>query len=327
MRCLAVAEGWRDRGGGVTFIAPGTSRLTDRLVSDGWDVSRVPRGLPLPDDARRTAEAALAAESAWVVLDGYRFGADYESVLRRAALRLMTIDDMGPPRRYHCNVLLNQNAYAEPSMYPEVDSGCRLLLGPAYVLLRREFRMRGPAKRSVPRKAGRVLISMGGGDASNMTARVLEALKLIPSPTLEAVVLVGADNPNAESIKEAAAAMTVPVRIDTGSGSVPDWMAWAHVAVLASGTTAWEAAFMGLPALVVPIVDNQSRIAQALHSAGAAEDLGDPVRLGPREIADPLRRLVDDPERRGAMSSAGPKLIDGQGVERVCAALARGAGD
>ena len=94
-------------------------------------------------------------------------------------------------------------------------------------------------------------------------------------------------------------------------------MAWADVAVSAGGSTCWELAFMGLPAVAIVCADNQQAVAESLHQAGALESLGDHMMLSNRDIAAALKCLLRSERMRRSMSERGRAIVDGLGAYRV----------
>ena len=98
---------------------------------------------------------------------------------------------------------------------------------------------------------------------------------------------------------------------------MPEWMAWADVAICADDSTCWELAFMGLPTLSLVIADNQERLAHCLSERGAALSLGRVDVSTPERVAMAVARLLENPVERTALSRAGRRLIDGGGAARV----------
>jgi spore coat polysaccharide biosynthesis predicted glycosyltransferase SpsG len=94
--------------------------------------------------------------------------------------------------------------------------------------------------------------------------------------------------------------------------NMPELMAWADVAVSAGGSTLWELAYMGLPALVLVLADNQLPASRALDAAGIAQWL-----RAPADLPGALAALLPDQARRQAMSDAARRMVDGRGVARV----------
>lgn len=101
-------------------------------------------------------------------------------------------------------------------------------------------------------------------------------------------------------------------------------MASMDLAVTGGGSTCWEMAFLGLPAIVLELSDNQQRSARALDAAGAVENAGEIQTQEVTVLAERIQSLCRDAGRRGAMSAAGRRLIDGEGGNRVIRRLGLG---
>lgn len=311
MRCLALAQALDDLGGGAATFAmhDPPAGIVARLAEEGVGLAE----LDDPGDAGATAALAARIGARWVVVDGYGFGAPFESVLRDRGLRVLAIDDRASAPGHAADVILDQNLGATAATYQD---GPRLLLGPRYALLRREFRVWTPPPRAAPDTARRVLVSLGGGDPENVTALVLDGLALVPTP-LEVVVLVGAANPHRTALQARAGELGHAVEVVVDARDMPERMAWADLAVTAAGGTSWELARCGTPQIAIVIADNQAPVAAALSAAGVAVSLGRHVDLSAAGVAAAVRELAADRTRRDAMSAAGGALVDGQGAVRV----------
>lgn len=192
MRCLALAQEWKDAGGAAHFLSgPRSSFPPDGLLAEGFGVERLTALSGGMDDARETAATARRLGANWIVIDGYQFGAEYQTAAGEGGGRLLFIDDNGHAGRYSADLVLNQNIHASADYYQQRDPRTRLLLGTRYALLRREFRRwRGWKKDTAP-SARRVLVTFGGSDQENATSQVLEALTRVETADLEVVALVG----------------------------------------------------------------------------------------------------------------------------------------
>ena len=96
MRCLALAQAWRDAGGNVTFaMAEATPSIEARLRIEGVNVVRLPVPPGSTEDSARTCDLARQENAAWVVVDGYQFGSAYQTALRAAGLKVLFVDDHG----------------------------------------------------------------------------------------------------------------------------------------------------------------------------------------------------------------------------------------
>jgi UDP-2,4-diacetamido-2,4,6-trideoxy-beta-L-altropyranose hydrolase len=316
MRCLALAQAWQDAGGRASFASDDLPpALRDRVVAEGYAVE--PAAAPgTSEDAARTAALAKGLRAEWVVLDGYRFGGDFQQALKEADRRVLVVDDFGHAGRYPADLVLNQNLGADERLYAQRGRDTRLLLGPRFALLRREFTRPG-WQRQTPGVARKVLVTLGGADPDNATGSVIAALSGVKIEGLEAIVVVGPANPHRAALEAAARESPARIEVRADVSDMPALMRWADVAVAAGGSTSWERARFGLPALVLVLADNQEPVAAALGAGGLGWDLGWHHQVGQAELTDALERLLRDRAARETMARRGPELVDGRGAERV----------
>jgi UDP-2,4-diacetamido-2,4,6-trideoxy-beta-L-altropyranose hydrolase len=324
MRCLALAQAWQDAGGTVmTVMAEATPAIEERLRREAIEVTRLAAVPGTEDDALRTAGLAKDLHAAWVVIDGYRFDSTYQASLKSCGLRVLLIDDDVHADYYSADLVLNQNAHASENLYGRREPYTRLLIGPRYAMLRREFASWRNWTREIPAVAHRILITLGGSDPDNFTLRVLEALPLVEGESLEVVVVIGGSNPHGGVLEQAAAGLNTryAVRLVKNALNMPELMAWADVAVSGAGTTCWEMCLVGLPSLVVDLARNQFPVAERLNELGVACHIGSSRDFSAAKIASELTRLLASSETRSRMCTRGRELVDGRGASRVCAAM------
>jgi UDP-2,4-diacetamido-2,4,6-trideoxy-beta-L-altropyranose hydrolase len=268
MRCLALAQAWQDHGGAAALVsAPLPEPLAARLRAEGLTLQVLPAAPGEEEDLRRTIGAAREHGAVWVAVDGYTFGPEYLDGLRAAGLRVLVLDDMVHLERYPADMVLNQNLSAAAENYfgrtaPET----RLLLGPRFSLLRREFRRTAPRLRAYPPRTRRVLLTMGGADIENLTAAVLDNLRRTAPPGLHVMVLAGAANPQVAALRARAEAMPFVCEVKVNPPNVATLMDWADAAIVAGGSTVWELAALRVPALIGASEDNQLAGLPALAS-------------------------------------------------------------
>jgi UDP-2,4-diacetamido-2,4,6-trideoxy-beta-L-altropyranose hydrolase len=319
MRCVALAEAWCARGGAAYFLSRCLNEaLCDRIRRAGANF------LPLAEhgDLETTFSSVKDLEPAFVVLDGYHFDLHFQRTLRSAGCRIMVIDDNVRLPHYETDVLLNQNLGAERLEY-NADSGAVLLLGPQYALLRREFIVWRSRLHTVPETARKILVTLGGSDPDNMTLKVIEALRQLEIARLEIRIVAGPVNPHLDELRDAAAAFPGRAELLPYVSDMASLMAWADIAVTGAGSTCWELACMGLPALALVIAENQRAIAEELSAAGVIFNLGSHQEVSAERIASIVDGLLYSSFRRLRMSQRGRALVDGKGAERVAAVLSQ----
>ncbi|HIQ22141.1 MAG TPA: UDP-2,4-diacetamido-2,4,6-trideoxy-beta-L-altropyranose hydrolase [Planctomycetes bacterium] len=322
MRCLALAQAWRQAGGPVVFLSHcPVAGLGERIAAAGCRLVPIRRPHPDPDDWRQTEQALVdalaqtASQPMWLAVDGYHFDPRYLENAAGTDARLLEIDDLGWGTA-PADLVLNQN------LGPETVAGrsagaSPALLGPRYALLRPEFASWTKRRPSVPPVARRLLVTLGGADPGNAASLVLQALAHVAVADLQVEVLLGPANPHAQAIQRQARRTGRAVSVIPPSDDMARRMARVELAVTAAGTTCWELACLGVPAVVLETADNQRPVASLLETAGAAVCVGPASEISPRELGEAIEALCHAPSRRRALSTAAQQLVDGCGAQRV----------
>jgi UDP-2,4-diacetamido-2,4,6-trideoxy-beta-L-altropyranose hydrolase len=317
MRCLALAQGWKDSGGEVVFTtACPNDNLLGRLYGEGFTVHKIENPYPHPQDWQTTREILEEYKGGWLVIDGYHFDSSYQRLVKESGHPLLAIDDYGHAGHYYADIVLNQNLHAENLTY-SCEPYAKLLLGSKYVLLRREFLKWRGWKREIPEVARKVLVTMGGSDPENVTLKVINAINMVDFGPLEVAVVVGPTNPHYEALERAARASRHSIVLMRNVPDMPELMSWADVAIAAGGTTCWELAFMGLPTVLIVMAENQTLIARSLNEKRIAYNLGWREMVNYNDIVKATSTLSIDYKQRFHMSQEAQKTVDGEGVKRI----------
>jgi len=98
-------------------------------------------------------------------------------------------------------------------------------------------------------------------------------------------------------------------------------MEWADVAVAAPGSTVWELAYLGVPAVLIGVADNQTAIGERLKREGRAVYLGWHDDVTDARIAAAVRELLRDRAGRARLRRRGREMVDGKGLDRILGAM------
>lgn len=315
MRCYALAQYWRDRGGAVTVIGHLPAPLTERLAQEGIVSRRIER--PHPDASDSAQSLQWIPTGVPAVLDGYHFDGAYQNQLGLGR-RLLVVDDSGHLDAYGGYALLNQNLHADTVAYARAPK--RRLLGTRYTLLRRSIRERAKHPPVIAKHARKLLLSVGGADADNYTLELLKALDGLETDQRFVRVVCGPLSPHRDAL-EAACASRAWAQLVCDPVDMAESLAWADLAICGAGSICWELAALGLPAVLVAMADNQVPLGVGLHERAAAVYSGAASQLACARVVETARRLIDDHATREKMSACGRALVDGRGVVRVGAVL------
>ena len=297
-RLLALADALRPDYSSVLVLPHDDTELVQRVVARGHEPFTV-----VGDTAARADAAVEATPGAdIVVLDGYVFPAALQGRLRDRS-PLAVLDDLSLPA--DCDLFVNPS----PGGNERRPIGAAAFIGgAAYAVVRQEFiaareavMRRGRARRSV-------LVSTGSTDLNGIAGRVsLELLRM--DPIVKVVKVVGPDA-RADDFGREPRLSTL-----TGPSSLVDGLVGATVYVGAAGTTAIQAACVGIPSVITAAVPNQCAQAAALAAEGCA------LAVDSEDLAATCLGLLDDPVRLDDMASRGRNLVDGLGAVRVADAL------
>ena len=108
------------------------------------------------------------------------------------------------------------------------------------------------------------------------------------------------------------------VRFIPGSEKIGDLMAGADLALASSGYVKYELAALGVPTILVSVVDHQEVLGRFFAQKGkCAEYVGPILETPSEEIAESIRKMAGDWGRRRSLAKVGRKLVDGLALERI----------
>ena len=322
MRCLALAEAWQDAGGDATFVmAQCTASVRSRLVVEKCRVLSIDAEPGSLQDASCTNYFIESHAPEWVVLDGYKFKTEYESTLRNTGYNLLCVDDSESIEHPRADLVLNQNVTADGNRDSRTRAGHRTLAGTRFCLLRREFLRWRNWRREIPALGSRILVALGGSTPFATGAKVMEAINGIELPGLHAVFVIGGSTPDAGALERVAATSRGKISIRKDVSNMAMLMSESDVAVSAAGSICWELCLLGLPSVLIDLAENQTPVALALQRRQCALYAGSAEELSPQRLAKMLSATLKSQEERKFLSNRCRELVDGNGAERVIAAM------
>lgn len=275
-------------------------------------------GVPWEVDARQTLDVISTLKLDWFIVDHYALDARWESTISNGANRIMVIDDLAN-RSHDCALLLDQNLGRVGSDYDGLlPEECQRLIGPDFALLRPKFAALRKKSLELRKDSGlnRILISLGGVDRTNVTARVLEAFAMSTLPaSIELDIILGASSPFLDDIRNQAKQLPFKAMVSVNVSDMAERMCLADLSIGAAGSTSWERVCLGLPAVLIVLAKNQIIGAEALEKAGAAMKISD-AELVVKKLPPILRYLLNS-SRLKQMSKAAENITNGYGALKV----------
>ncbi len=334
MRCLTLADALAAKGAQCTFISrkhPGN--LIEYIRNKGYAVYSLPMetavdvnlahsewlGATQAQDAHACEGTLATLQPDWLVVDHYALDARWERAVAEHGCQVMVIDDLAD-RVHTCQILLDQTFGRDANDYRLlVPDDCTSLCGSRYALLRPEFAALRPysLQRRAKPKLKQLLISMGGVDKDNVTARVLNALHACALPVdCSITVVMGSAAPWLSDVQQQALYMPWPTTVLVGVAHMAQLMADSDLAIGAAGATSWERCCLGLPTVMMVLADNQRYAAGLLDAANAARTLKLDSNL-PTQLAMLLHEVVQSELLLYHLVEGAKIVTDGEGVRRV----------
>lgn len=297
MRSLSLGEALLDEGFGVELVsfelAPSLQSLAASCGVEVVELSCAPRS---NDDA----QFVLQRNANIVVVDGYEFSREFFAVLEASSTPFAVVDDNAETNAHSPSAVINQNPHASASMYAHLHGNSKLLLGLQYAMVRKE--VREVAAMNLPSREGEVFVALGGADFLGLTAPIVEALA---ETGLQIRVAVGHANTQRAQIQKLAdqfGHVTLIEQQDYVSS-----LASAHVAVLAAGSSLWEACAVGTPSIGLVVADNQFASANAAKKLGFTRVVDCRVRFNVEAVLSEVQACIlnGTSAMRGAALSSG----------------------
>jgi UDP-2,4-diacetamido-2,4,6-trideoxy-beta-L-altropyranose hydrolase len=345
MRMIALGQAWKRLHGDVAFACgdlPGG--LIRRITSEGFKLFQLGNARCDSQDASDTRDVAAAFEPHWICLDGYRFDDAYQKRIAKnlpqssgLRHRLLVVDDYQHATHQHADFVVNQNAYADDKFYGNIEqsdskAGPEYLTGSRFTLLRSEFSNTQFEPKRIMKQARRILITFGGADPDNWTLRTLQSLENLDRQRLVVDCVVGACYRHTTELSQFKRQANMNLRVHRNIDRMSSLMQQVDLAITAGGSTCYELARCGVPALVVSIAENQTLNTAAMDQSGAmlsvfrptddvassaSEDEKIAQAAADTQLQKTIKKLLNDPVKRQNMSDAGVRLVDGQGATRL----------
>jgi UDP-2,4-diacetamido-2,4,6-trideoxy-beta-L-altropyranose hydrolase len=297
MRSLSLGEALLDEGFGVELVsfelAPSLQSLATSCGVEVVELTCAPR-------SSEDAQFVLQRNANIFVVDGYEFSREFFAVLEASSTPFAVVDDNVETNAQSPSAVINQNPHASASMYAHLQGEPKMLLGLQYAMVRKE--VRDVAAMNLPSHEGEVFVAMGGADFLGLTAPIVEALA---ETGLQIRVAVGHANTQRAHIQKLAdqfGNVTLIEQQDYVSS-----LANAHVAVLAAGSSLWEACAVGTPSIGLVVADNQFASANAAKKLGFTRVVDCRVRFNVEDVLHEVQTCIlgGTSAMRGAALSIG----------------------
>ena len=321
MRCLSIADALKQLGEEIIFITAddnGKALIEDR----GYEIACLNQRWDEPEQELEKLVSYVQINSGKCILvDKYEVTERYLKELQKV-IKVVYIDDLNK-FIYPCDALISYANYYEKFQYEkQYEKDVKLLLGPRYVPLRKEYSNRKEKK--ITDRGNHVVFLSGGTDNYGVALAFLKELnKQQVLGTYQIRIICGAFHKDIEVIQKMAKNhenIEVLVQVK----DMWNYMEWADIAISAGGTTLYELSACGTPFISYSIADNQLdnvRCFEKENHIYYAGDMRENLQQNMEKLVSKLNFLREDKGQREMISKSLQQLVDGNGSLCIAKAL------
>jgi len=316
-RCLIFAEIFKKRKIKVHFICKNLKgNVTNEIKSRGYKLHFIKnlKNSVYEDylNTRKILER-FETETCYLVIDNYLWDEKYEQKLRLFVEKIIVIDDLAN-RKHDCDLIIDQNLYSgfEHRYDKLVPKNCKKLLGPKYILLRKEFLT--SKKKIKIQKIKKIFISFGGQDISDEAVKVMFAIKKSKLNYEKINFLVNKSNKNLKDLKKISKNMK-EITIFTVDKKLSRLIQNSDLCIGAGGSMTWERAYLGIPSIISILSKNQLEITNTMEKKGCVYNMGWAKNVKISDYQKIFGKLKIN--ELNTMSQKNKKVVDGKGISRI----------
>lgn len=331
-RCAILAAELSKHGYGVVLVT--RTRPEAKGVALGWPYQVVQldgRCHPHTNEELSDAEKTQAviqhhgAGRSWVIVDGERFGYDWERFLRQSGHMILAFDDSRSRRHCADIVVSDSEKPFDGALLPGSEPTQRLS-GRQYALIDERFKPVEDTVTRARREKKTILITYGGSDPTGETLKAMQAVAWFQRVSTRSHrigqidIVVGPLNCDAVAITAEARGVS-SAKIHCAPACLAPLMQSADIVLTAGGNSMVEALVMGKLCLVTVTAANQQQTVSELACDAAVRLLGHHSQVTSEDIVNEIADAIDHFDTLSRLM-AQRQLYDHHGARRIAEAMA-----
>ncbi len=303
MRTVSLAVTFRKYGMEVLFVT--SSEDGEKYIHEnGFEVILIDEL-----DYSVLADLGRRKKIDGILVDRFGFSKEEHQLLVDEIGFLIQIDDFlydGPAQ-----LVINSTIDEKPE-----NRGGKWFCGGEYAIVREQF---VNSHREIQEFPKRMLLTTGYGDPGNVHMKVLRTVQKV-LPDLEVHVIVGGGYKTKEKLRKIADNEKNIVLYEN-IYDISEVIQKIDFAISAAGTTLYELAAAGVPAIAFSLYDNQLDNIERVAKKGCILSIGWYEDIDYSYLEAQIKEFSRDYEMRKKLSRCGIAWIDGKGNERIAEAV------
>ncbi len=316
MRCLSIAYEIKKKDDVIFVVSD--SYFFDFINKKGFDCFNLEIDYKCLSNDIKFIEYLMKVRPQFVIVDSYFVDNCFFNKIKQIC-RIIYIDDL-LSFPYNVDYLINYNVYGEYSnykkLYKNIELIPRLLLGPKYAPLRKEFQ--NMKKFQVKNRCKNIFVSTGGADPIHLS---LKFINYIITNNISQYVfhfVIGIANSDKEEIAELVKNHKNIV-LHYNVTNMVELMLQCDIAITAAGSTMYELCACGIPTITYVLADNQILGARTFEKKELLKYCGDAryIENFSLKLFNLINELDNNLIERKKISNNMRKLVDGKGVSNI----------
>ena len=313
-RCRALAHALRVQGQQCIMVGPEYiyRKLEDSQTFDDW--IPVTDWITESEDAEKILGIAQHYHASWLVLDDYRIDEIYQRYILTAGLRWLQFE-VRADRPLWADIIVNASPNANSRFDKKnfKNKSSIILTGEKFCILRDDYTKKS-RNNSSNFDDDNIFVCFGGCDDNGGIEFVLRVLSELDISNSKVNIISGKSNPQIQRIKK----IISTVNINNFSLLIEpvDFISIfsnSKIAIISGGTLVYEAAFLGVPSVIIRTANNQLNSSTSYaHYAG---DLFSGYKI--ENFKALFSELYYNHEKLRRMSECGSYSVDGLGASRI----------
>lgn len=314
MRCLTLCEKLkRCQHKPLMIIKDSEGRIPRLLQKERIGFITIPKNLNLETEAERIVRIIKEYNSSKIIFDSYSINGRYLNRIAACGVKILMLDDRNYIFRPNVDYLVNANSFATQINY-KLNKKTNPFFGESYYILDKAYACE--KSKDIRREVKTIALCLSGAYFEVF----MKLAKFLLSHSHSAVKIYFSLFQRS-FVKKMNRLCRENDRLlcyfNLSEKKLARELQNADLAIVSGGTIMYKAIAAGCAVLALPVVKEQDRNIRSLEQKGCAlkisinEDGLSPTSKGR------ITNLLDNFDRRKKMVSAGIKLLDGKGAERV----------
>ena len=324
-RCLALAQALQEAADtGILFLTKDYGEAIQKISKSGHLIESIYLNLSENEELEVVIKQLQKFKADILITDIPYRSEDYLKKLKEFGKLLVSIDDLALTS-FCSDIVVSGYLSARLKKYISTNPNTKFFLDPSYLMLHMQFEKLNKTPRKIRERGRFVLVTLGGADPENLTAKAVRALSRI-NKKLEVTVVLGPAYVHHKELRELLKSVKNSKSkfiVEFNVKNMAKLMMRADVALSAGGETIYELAATGTPTISLAHIEHQSLNAQELERKGVVINLGLGRSVSEEKISNVVESLLRDKNLRQKMSIKGKKLVDGRGAKRAADLILR----